>query len=150
METLISTLLSFLVPIVIVVTIVVRVYGVIKGLKDSKNNPLQATGPSIRPPEPKDEDDWKPPELDDDDDVPTAVTAPRPVTRKPPAPAYKAPAPVSYAYGSSAYDLPPVPLEPEQAAPAAPPEFFRRLEVKPLMQQAVILAEVLGLPKGME
>jgi len=142
MDALISTLLSFLVPVVIVVSIVVRVYRTIKGMKDSRKNPLQATGPSIRPSKTDDEDDWKPPQLDDDDDVPAAVTAP--VPRKQPAPLHNAPA------ASSAYDLPPVPREPEQAASAAPPEFFRRLEAKPLMQQAVILAEVLGPPKGME
>jgi hypothetical protein len=134
---LISALLSFLIPIVIVVSIVVRVSGVIKNLRDSQKNPLRAAGPSIQTKTEglDDEDDWKPPELDDDDDVP--VTAP----------VYRTPAP--YAAGGSAYDLTPVPREPE-AAPAAAPEFFRRLEARPIMQQAVILAEVLGPPKGME
>jgi hypothetical protein len=142
MDGIISALLSFLIPIVIVVSIVVRVYGAIKGARDSRKNPLQATGPSIRPPEHDDEDEWKPPQLDDDDDVPGAVTAP--VTRKPAISVHNAPS------ASSVYDLPPVAREPEQTAPAAPPEFFHRLEAKPIMQQAVILAEVLGPPKGME
>jgi hypothetical protein len=155
MGALISVLFSFLVPVVIVVSIVVRVYGAIKGAKDSRKNPLQASGPVIRPPvkplAADADDDWKPPELDEDDDVPA------PVTRKPPAPKVAAntrgrpsiPAIKPGAIAASVYDLPQVLREPERETPAVP-EFFRRLEAKPLMQQAVILAEVLGPPKGME
>jgi hypothetical protein len=154
MDVLINTLLSFLVPIVIVVTVVTRIYRTIKSAKDSQKTPLRATGLSIRPPEPADdEDDWKPPELDENDDAP-AATAPVPASRKPPASVNtpirpSVPAALPNAAAVSAYDLPPVSREPEQVRPAVP-DFFRRLETRPIMQQAVILAEVLGPPKGME
>jgi hypothetical protein len=154
MDALVNTLLSFIVPVVIVVSVVVRVYGAIKGAKNPRKNPQgsggtaaaygsQRSGPAIRPPvKPLDnDDDWKPPELDEDDDVPVVKT---PVPRKPVSVHASRAAPAA-----SAYDLPPVPREPERETPAVP-EFFWRLEARPLMQQAVILAEILGPPKGME
>jgi hypothetical protein len=92
------------------------------------------------PLEADDEDDWKPPELDENI-RPAAVSAPAAHSQL----GVELPALTPGVAREIGYAPPVFPQKTEQAAV---PVFFKRLETMPLMRQAVILTEILGPPKG--
>jgi hypothetical protein len=153
----VSDLLGFLfanlVPIVIVVSVIIRIYVSIKNAARKKAAPV----PKPKQTEPEEPDAWRLEPDDDDDGIVPAI--------------YTKPAPPPEAVPAFPLSVDPV-TDPEPAAPslpfqeaaapgaafaavshtgaAAPAGFFGRINALSPMRQAVVLAEILGPPKGME
>jgi hypothetical protein len=158
MSYLINFLFSNLIPIIIVVSVVLRIYG---GLKNAAASRRKAASRPVREAEEWDED-----ETAGEDDIQPRFSA---AEEEPPRQAVHQPSP-------SLVSLPRLnPLDsassgliPEAAAirtagalpaaspqvPASPaavpiPVFFRRISALRPMQQALVLSEILGPPRGM-
>ncbi|MDR3193376.1 MAG: hypothetical protein LBT87_09960 [Treponema sp.] len=156
MNYLINFLFSNLIPIIIVVSVVLRIYGGIKNAAASR----RGTAPSmpVQEAEERDEDETGNAERDRGDDIPPRFYL---AESKPPRQAAPPPLPslVSLPGLGSLDSVPPgltprlgsqtaggLPAEPRQV-PA--PAFFRRIKALRPMQQALVLSEILGSPRGM-
>jgi hypothetical protein len=171
MNYLINFLFSNLIPIIIVVSVVLRIYG---GMKNAANSRRGKAGPAlVREAEEQDEDERaREEDRDREDDVqPKFFLAesapPRQIPVQPPAPSL-VPLPELKPLESASSGLIPkeavfqpqalqaepwpalrqVPPSPGEIPPPVP-AFFRRISALRPMQQALVLSEILGIPRGM-
>ncbi|MDR0450398.1 MAG: hypothetical protein LBH26_03940 [Treponema sp.] len=154
MDYLISFLLSNLIPIVIVVSIVLRIYKGMKNAADSRRGKTAAMPVQSMAEQDEDEDETAGEGYLEDDirhRFYLAESAP-PRQKAPPAPSL-APLPELKPLDNA---LPAEPLPVPQQVPASPaapapvPAFFHRIAALRPMQQALVLSEILGPPKGAE
>jgi hypothetical protein len=173
MEYLIQFLLSNIIPIIIVVSIVLRIYGGMKNAANSRRRKAaQAQSPArLQEQKAPDEDETAPEEdweSDDDDIRPrfyTAESAPPRQTLPPPPPLVPLPEikPLDSAASRPIFEAAaPDPLDTFQAAArpalrqlaASPAEsassaFLCRISALRPMQQALVMSEILGPPRGL-
>jgi hypothetical protein len=146
METLIALLFSNLIPIIIVVSIIVRIY---LSMKNAANSRKKVQAPAPVQEEDDDEVTWMTPEqeLYREEASPSepAVSSLAPAINTIPGGDFSAEILKAWPGETRA----PLPSRESQKTPGKPP-VFRRIDALPPLQQAIVLAEILGTPKGMQ
>jgi hypothetical protein len=161
-KSLIDFLFSNLIPFIIVASVIVRIFMGIKKTADRRKESQSDHEKEIpkkkeRPEEIPDAWRLEPDDDDDDDDEPRPVRQPARQAAVPQVFSQPLSAPAVFdGQGFAALPSGPEPSrqpllsrEARQGSSAAA-RFFRRIDALPPMRQAVILAEILGPPKGMQ